>query len=274
MATRFGLVQGLVEGLKFGINYWEGGGPVIETIYDQTIPTISDFLANLTGSLPGTDFSVNDLYACNDLADNGGAYVDGATNDALFPQGGATDTASPHGRAIVNDGSSKYWLANPGSPDDEFNVGTSPFAFTIRVKFTGSAPISNTFFASKGTGAGSNFGFGVNSSGNAIIQIRGPAMAPVVVDSGVNVMDGNYHWIAGGRSVTNSKAWITLAGVTTESAFDPTKDVNCNTREFGIWDAIAFGPGPACEVDHMIFWKGTNAEHVYNSKASFTFEDN
>ena len=261
-----------------GIQVWSGGVyiPYVPpaSIYNRTSITIGAFLIDYTASLPGTDFSVTDLYACDDLSDNAGVFVDSATNDPLYAQASATDIASPHGRAIVNDGATKYWLANPGAPNDEFVTSTSAFAFTTRVKFTGATPGSTTFFLSKGTGAGSNYGFGVDSSGEAVFQCRGPAMAPVVVSSGVNVMDGNYHWIAGGRSITDSKIWISIAGVPVTAAFDNTKDIQPTTREFGVWDAIANAAGMACEVDHMIFWKGTPAENVYSKKASFTFEDN
>lgn len=255
MAIRQGLIQGLVQGLKSGINYWESSGPT-ETIYDQALSDVSDFINGVLGT--ATSFNPLSVWSCNDLSVTGTSISDGNVY-TLDSQGGATDTASPHGRAVVCDGSSKFWKM--ASSEIDYTFGTDPFAIAARIKFTGSAPGSTCSFISKGQGAANDYGFSTDNTGHVMMRTKFTGGGPIIADNGVSLFDGEWHWILGGRSIDNAKLWI-VAPTLVEVASDITKSLNNTANGFGIWSSFTSNAPVACEVDHLIVWHDA-AENVY-----------
>jgi hypothetical protein len=270
VAIRQGLVQGLVQGSKCGINYWEVITPT-ETIYDQdTAADVNTFIQELLNS--SNDFTPMDVYTMDDLV---GGFVGNNQQNQLQAVGGISDEASPHGRAISTNpaNSGKYWIST--SADDEFVFGTSPFAFAIRVKVNATTLVDR-FFVSKGIIATAFNGFGIaGTTGNVFSECRLFGGVIAVADSGVPIADGEYRWILGGRSVADAKVWIYLAGQTDAgtATFAADKNINSTGREFGVWDSAFTDATVDCSVDHMIVWSGTAAENVYTNRTSLLFED-
>lgn len=256
MATRFGLVQGLVQGTKYGINYWEGGSvpPATGTLYEKiTNADVGTFFQGRLGS--AADYSSVDGWNF-DAAGSSAADFGGFAN---FTSTLAT-VASPHGRSVNMELGSDYWTVD----NNNFNMTTDPFAFIVRIKFLDNDPGGSVWFGRNGV-ASPHYQAELTVDGFMRWRMK-QFGSPAVVDGTTSMLDGRWRWIILGRSVANEKMYFTTADEHVETAFTADKNLNGAAP-------LRLGPSAGVcaaeyRVDHLLVFQGDAAENIYTNRAA------
>ena len=253
--------------ISFSHTFTVGSTPG-NTVYDVGTLTQNTVVAVNTviqaALVTADDYTPVDAFACDEAAaDTCVGCDDGPGIPLVSSSAGVVVTvASPHGHAAPQVANADNWTT---AETTLFAHTTNAFAFAARVKFT-AKPAGQSGWLARGTAASAHYRMTIDASGfpaMAAKQSGGESSASVAVD----ITDGAWRWIVGGRTVTGELLWITLVDGSATTAFANTKDLTNAGGVFGLWAGSVAG-GVACEVDHLIGWSGTQAETVYANRAA------